>query len=115
MAKGKKTKDKSAKDKDQAIVSPEAQVEVGSVDDPTEEISVDDLTTEEPTVKAEEQKEPVFCLEDAVRALICDPKEHWMGSIKVRAGLSGLNIHQFYPMARWKDVFIAWGGHGILK
>ena len=114
MAKGKKAKSKPAKDQNQEAATPEV-VETGSVDDPTEEISVDDLTTEEPAIKAEEPKELIFCLEDAVRALICDPKEHWMGSIKVRAGLMGLNVHQFYPMSRWQEVFIAWGGHGILK
>jgi len=75
------------------------------------DLTVDDLTE----TKTDVVEAPKMSLEEAVRALIHEPRDHWMGSIKVRAGLMGLNVHQYYPTERWKEVFIAWGGHGVLK
>ena len=114
MAKGKRAKGKPSQEQNQEVAAPTAETgDAVAANDAIDSVAGDDQ--EVAAVKAESAEAPKMSLEEAVRALISDPRDHWMGSIKVRAGLMGLNIHQFYPMERWKDVFIAWGGHGVLK
>ena len=130
MAKGKKTKVKPTKEQNQDVAATETQVIETNEFVTVEEQVIPEVTTPEVQVdvsknkslpvtpektKAVDQTEPVFCLEDAIRTLIFEPKDHWMASIKIRAGLMGINIHKFYPMNRWKDVLIAWGGHGYKR
>lgn len=125
MAKRKRTKAESAKEQAQEVTAP--AVETG---DAVVEMLVDTVEPEVvapvPVVEtvAEPKKVinivspaeiPKVSLEDAVRQLIHDPRDHWLGSIKVRAGLMGVNVHQFHSLDKWKEVFIAWGGHGVLK
>jgi len=109
MAKGKRAKGKPSQEQNQEVTASAAEIGDAVVTDD----GVVDVGDQEQDVVAAEA--PKMSLEEAVRALIHEPRDHWMGSIKVRAGLMGLNVHQFYPMERWKDVFIAWGGHGVLK
>lgn len=66
-------------------------------------------------VPVEPPKPEVVCIEDAARRLIFDLRDGWLASIRVRASLMGLNPHKFHTLDEWKEVFIAWGGHGILK
>jgi hypothetical protein len=58
---------------------------------------------------------PKMLIEEAAHLLIDGFKEHWLPGIKVRCTLMGMSQLEEYPLETWKNLFIAWGGSGILK
>jgi hypothetical protein len=68
------------------------------------------------TVKAEPVvAAPTFSLEAAAPRLIYDYREGWAPAIRIRARMAGVDPDKDHSLAAWRDVFISWGGHGMVR
>jgi len=103
MARRKKTKEKPEQNENTTKTIEKEIV-------PEDSESKDELK-EAPVKKTAE----LYSLYQAIESLLYDPREHWTIGIKNRASLMGVNPHKCYPIETWREVFIAWGGHGVLK
>jgi hypothetical protein len=74
----------------------------------TDDVRVDAVVSVSPPIK-------LVSLEQACHTLIFDFKTGWLPAIKIRAGVMGRDVSRLYTLAEWREVFIAWGGHGMLK
>jgi hypothetical protein len=54
-------------------------------------------------------------LEDAAHQMINGYKDQWKHGLKTRAQIMGINPNLHNEPSVWREVFIAWGGEGILK
>jgi hypothetical protein len=88
-----------------APVIPEPVVAIG------EPVVVAPVTVKaEPVVAA-----PTFSLEAAAPRLIYDYREGWAPAIRIRARMAGVDPDKDHSLAAWRDVFISWGGHGMVR
>jgi hypothetical protein len=60
-------------------------------------------------------EEPVHSLEYAAKHLINDVRSWWLSGIRSRAKLQGVDPESHQTLETWRQIFVAWGGHGILK
>lgn len=65
--------------------------------------------------QTKKEDRPVFFLEDAAHKLIYDYRPGWAPAIKVRARAAGLDPDAAYPLSVWREIFISWGGHGVVR
>lgn len=110
MARGKKGKLPQVENQQEATGSP-TPVSDSVVDSQVAEAVAEAAVEAVPVVETP----GAWTLEQAAHALIHDFREGWLSGIRVRAHLMGKNVHKFHSLDEWREVFVAWGGQGILK
>ena len=60
-------------------------------------------------------KVPLYTIDEATHNWIDGFQEHWLPGIRVRATLMGMVPPDLYSEEDWRNLFISWGGSGILK
>ena len=69
-----------------------------------------DSVIEEPTT--EERK---ITLNQAIQELTIGIRSDMIMGIRARAGLMSIDLSKYQTVQTWVDLFVAWGGHGIIK
>lgn len=81
---------------------------------PVEEIVVE-IVAPKKEAKPVEQAATAISLEQAASQMILGLNSGWLPSIRIRASLMGVETSKNHEPSVWRKVFIAWGGHTIVR
>ena len=94
----------------------ENKTEVGLEEETSLEDDLDssEIVSKNTTI-SDKNPDPIMIFPDAIRELMFQCEWDWVPSIRRRGELMGFDCSKSHPKSKWIELFVAWGGHGVLK